>query len=125
MDDRALIARLRAGQPVWVRALGGSMWPAVRDGALVRVVPRPAAALAAGELCAYAGDGDRLVIHRVTAPLSNGVVRCRGDSLDTADPPVAADRILGLATVEGQRRLRLRLPRAGELRGLWRWLGRG
>jgi hypothetical protein len=123
VDDGDLIARLRAGRTAFVRVSGSSMWPAIRDGALLRVEPRPADALRRGDLGAFELQG-LVVVHRVVAPLEGGFVRLRGDAMEAEDPPVPVERILGVARLEQQRSLRLRLPRPSELRVLWRWLRR-
>lgn len=102
-----LIELLREAKPVRFTARGGSMWPAVRDGALVEVVPCAAESLAPGELAAYAGEGT-LVVHRVVAR-EGASLRLRGDAMNH-DDVVANDRVLGRARVIEHPPLRLRLP---------------
>lgn len=96
------------------------MWPTIRHGAWVKVIPCPASALQAGDLAAYAPDDSTLVVHRVLRPLHNGVITFCGDALDHEDPPIPAEQVLGRAIVEAQRPLTLRLPRGRELACLLR-----
>lgn len=116
---RVIVDRLREGAvTAWVLR-GSSMWPAVRDGARVEVTPVDPRALRVGELIAFAREGGGPVVHRVTAVAAEGL-RCRGDALAGDDGVVAWSDVLGRARVLGQRRLRVRWPRAGEVRALVR-----
>jgi len=126
--NRELIARLRAGRVVQLRAVGGSMWPTIRDGAILMIAPCAVAKIRVGQLVAYASDDGRLIVHRVVA-LGAGTILLRGDGLAKPDPPVADADVLGIATIEWQRPLTFRLPRREEarylLRAVWRRLTKG
>lgn len=84
---------LAAGRPLVLRAQGHSMWPAVRDGEEVTVLPLTAAPLAPGAI-ALVALGSRLVLHRIIATSASGLVT-KGDAVPHADPPVAARDLLG------------------------------
>src|SRR5689334_15269380 len=95
-----LIARLRAGREVRLCAVGGSMWPTIRDGAVLRIEPCPAARLRSGDLGAFVGPDGRLVVHRLVRTLTGGHLEFRGDGLDAPDAPVAPGDVLGVARIE-------------------------
>jgi len=98
------------------------MWPAIRDGAILTIEPCPAGACRRGDLAAYVSADQRLIVHRVIAPLSDGQLTFRGDGLELPDAPVPEREVLGKATIEWQRPFRLRAPRVRELRLLLRAL---
>ena len=118
LAERVIIDRLREGAPVRWTVRGGSMWPAIRDGATVSVTPGDVRSLRPGELVAFT-RGPRLVVHRVEAVGPAGL-RCRGDALSRGDGLVAWADVLGRAAVVDQRPLSLRWPRARELGALLR-----
>ncbi len=118
LAERVIIDRLREGAPARWTARGSSMWPAIRDGATVSVVPGEVRSLRAGEFVAFV-RGATLVVHRVVA-VSEGGLRCRGDALAREDGVVAWAEVLGRATVLTQPSLALRWPRPRELRALLR-----
>jgi len=111
---RALVALLRDGTPVEFVANGASMWPLIRGGAIVRVVPRDAADLRVGEVAAYETSRGSIVVHRIVERLGDGRIVFRGDGLAVPDPPISASAILGVVTVLRQRALTVRLPRMHE-----------
>lgn len=86
-------AQLGAGRPLATVAAGQSMWPLVRDGQRVTILPldRPP----------RVGDvvllelGRRLVLHRVVRQEGDAVVT-KGDAVAWADPPVTAASLLGV-----------------------------
>jgi len=117
-----LIRRLRAGSAVQLRAIGGSMWPSIRDGAVLLIEPRSGRPLRVGEI-ACAESESRLVMHRIVE-LHGDVVITRGDTLDNNDPPVANSDVLGVVTVISQRPFTARLPTANEVVYLARALRR-
>jgi len=123
---RMVIELLREGQRARFTARGGSMWPAVRDGALVEVTPCPAAALAPGEIGAYVGARG-LVVHRVVAREPGGL-RFRGDARAQDDGVVDDARVLGRARVVAAPPWRVSAPRPRHLVLVWRaarsWLRR-
>lgn len=103
-------------------ARGASMWPAVRDGALVRVTPCPMDLLRVGDLAAVDRRGE-LLVHRVISRSRDAVV-LRGDSMPAPDGSFDADRFLGRAEVVEQRPLRPGLPSRWHLVALFRWAAR-
>lgn len=88
---------------------GGSMWPAIRDGARVEVTPCTPDALRPGEIAAFARGG-QIVVHRVVERTDRGFV-FRGDALAGDDPWVSADAVLGRARVIDHPDWTPRLPR--------------
>jgi hypothetical protein len=110
-----VIARLRAGRRAQIRALGGSMWPTVRDGAVLLVQPVDPKTISLGDLAAFEDSEGHLKVHRVVARRPDHLV-VKGDGLDTADPPVPLGAVLGVAIVLWQRPFRPRLPSLRELR---------
>ncbi len=121
-----VIELLRDGQPARFVARGGSMWPAVRDGAVVEVTPCPADTLRPGELGAFVG-GHGPVVHRVVAREPGGV-RFRGDARPSDDGVIEDGRVLGRARVVRAAPWRWGVPRAIHARLAWRaartWLRR-
>ncbi len=104
-----LIDALRAGRTARFTVRGGSMWPAVRDGARVEVTPCTSDALRPGELAAFARDG-KIIVHRVVKRTDAGFA-FRGDALAGDDPPVSPDAVLGHARVIERPDWTPRLPR--------------
>ncbi len=102
-----LIELLREGQTVRFTARGGSMWPAVRDGALLEVTPCAATELLEGELGAFEGTVG-VVVHRVCA-VDESAVRFRGDAM-AADEVVPVGRVLGRGRVVSSPPWRLGVP---------------
>jgi hypothetical protein len=125
IDRSDLLGELLAkGRCATLRARGGSMWPAIRDGDVLTLAPLRggdqsrtaplhrrdeswAAPLRAGDVVALR-CGEALVVHRVVRCESGGVV-LRGDALPREDGAFAASAILGrvVAVRRGSRRLRL------------------
>ena len=114
-----LVGLLQAGQAVRFVARGASMWPAIRDGAVVDVTPCPPFALRPGDIGAYASSKGTIVVHRVAA-VSPTSLRFAGDSLGGPDEAVDARQVLGRVTIVVQPRLHLRWPSAWHLRLLLR-----
>lgn len=112
---RAIIASLRAGQPVRWTVRGASMWPAIPDGSEVEVTPCGADALRPGDLAAYA-RGDTVVVHRLVG-LRGDALRFRGDSLGREDAPVPRGDVLGRAALTRRAPLRWSRPRRAKLLG--------
>jgi len=109
-----VIELARAGQAVSFVARGGSMWPAVRSGAVVELTPCDPHTLAIGELAAYEREG-QVVLHRVEGRRGEGSLGFRGDCLPGRDGDVPLDRVLGRARVVRQGRLHLRWPTRSHL----------
>lgn len=108
MDDfRAWCEALASRGEAVLRARGGSMWPSVRDGALLRV---RAARPAAGDI-AVLKVGDALVCHRVLA-IGPRHVTVKGDALTRAETYRVPRDAQVLGRVVGGRR------RSGALIGL-------
>jgi phage repressor protein C with HTH and peptisase S24 domain len=116
--DRAelpdLFAELLAkGHRATLRARGGSMWPAIRDGDVLTLAPLRAGdeggppAVRPGDVVALR-CGEALVVHRVVRCEGGGVV-LRGDALPREDGAFAASAILGrvVAVRRGSQELRL------------------
>lgn len=107
--DSVLIALLRDGETVRFTARGSSMWPFVRDGATVEVVPCDPRSLRRGELVAFERAG-RLVVHRVSAVTAEGL-RCAGDARLRGDGLVRDADVRGRGRVREQPPLRVAVPR--------------
>jgi hypothetical protein len=113
---------LRKGQRVRYVARGGSMWPTIRDGALVEVVPCEASALRVGTIGAFEGS-DGIVVHRVIGCTSESIW-FRGDANGTPDGWIQRARVLGVVQVLRQGKLLgrgLRLKHAKGLVHAARW----
>lgn len=122
LPERVVIDALRGGERARVVVRGGSMWPAVRDGALVEVTPTPWTALSPGDLAAFTRR-DQLVVHRVVERTAHGL-RCQGDALPHDDGVVPHGDVLGRARVVSQPSLRVRVPTRDELLRLVRSVAR-
>ena len=83
---RGLLGR---GRSVRLIARGGSMWPWLRDGAVVRIDPR---APRRGEIAAAIHQGE-LILHRLVGE-SGGKLLLRGDALDGVER-VARGAVIG------------------------------
>lgn len=89
-----LAAQLLArGQPVELFVGGSSMWPLVRDGDRLRIVP--GRAVRVGALVAVFARG-HLVVHRIVARTADGYV-LKGDN-DGPPEPIRACDVLGVVT---------------------------
>lgn len=84
--------QLARGRPLRVRTQGHSMWPTLRDGALVQVDPLVGAPRV-GDLVLVATPS-RLVLHRVIRSDTRGIVT-KGDAAAADDGPVPREAILG------------------------------
>lgn len=92
-ETTALFAELLwRGLPVSLRARGGSMWPFLRDGDVLTVLPldRPARL---GEVLAVR-RGDELVVHRAVR-VRGRFAELQGDALSRSDGSFAAADLLG------------------------------
>ena len=120
----ALLCELLAeGTPVITAVRGGSMWPFIPDGAVVRIVPVTAAGVRVGEVIVRRRRDDSPVCHRLS--------RRRGDQVQTwgdaaADPdgwgPVTEviGRVVSIEGAGGPYPLVVRSP----LRMGWRYVKR-
>lgn len=113
---------LRGGQEVTFVARGGSMWPAVRDGAQLVIKPLKIDLLRVGDLAAVDRRGE-LVVHRVIARTPTEVT-LQGDAMPSPDGAFTAQSVLGVATVRAQPPLRAMIPTRWHLAALARWARR-
>jgi signal peptidase I len=98
--DEQIIALLKEGRSVAVRAAGLSMHPFLRPGDLVAIRPiENRERILPGELVLYEQEAGRWVVHRVIRVMGEGgaVVLAKGDALPCADPPVERERVAGKA----------------------------
>ncbi|MCX7009608.1 MAG: S24/S26 family peptidase [Kiritimatiellaeota bacterium] len=103
------------------RAHGRSMWPFIRDGDTVHVVPVVPEQLRRGDIVLFRTIGEALLAHRIVRLLrsTNGFTWVtRGDALLATDAPFAAHQLLGRVS------RRIRQGRSVRLDGGWRrWAG--
>jgi hypothetical protein len=112
-----LRARLRAGDPIDVRARGYSMWPRLTDGALVRVEPCSGRSVRVGDVVLFQHE-DRLVLHRVLR-LARSRVLLKGDACANTDGWVPHQSVLGrLRRRSGDRAMAQLAPHLGPAIGL-------
>jgi hypothetical protein len=87
---------MSVGAPVWIRATGVSMMPAIRPGTKVRLVPAGVHGVQRGDvLLAVLPDG-RAVLHRVRA-VSDESITLRGDACVMEDPPIVKRNVVARA----------------------------
>ncbi|MEI8259691.1 MAG: hypothetical protein WCJ30_28835 [Deltaproteobacteria bacterium] len=111
---RVLIQLLRDGHAVEYVALGGSMWPFIRGGSVVRVEPASADTLALGDVGAYDPGTDAIIVHRLRSREGRALV-FRGDAMLRDDAPVPTERVLGRAFVVSAPPWTIRLPKPRDL----------
>ncbi|HPS01300.1 MAG TPA: nucleotidyltransferase family protein, partial [Candidatus Sumerlaeota bacterium] len=105
---------LREGQPVCLIARGWSMWPVLRDGDRVEIVPVRPEDLQLGEIGAWvesspASESGGLVLHRLIRWERAGRIGIfQGDACPASDAPVAAERIVGRVSACWRRGKRVR-----------------
>ncbi|MCX6348122.1 MAG: signal peptidase I [Candidatus Aureabacteria bacterium] len=98
--DKHIIALLKEGRSVAVRATGLSMHPFLRPGDIVVIRPiKDRERILPGELVLYEQDGGRWVVHRVIRVMGEGgaVFLTKGDALPLPDQPVEKGRVAGKA----------------------------
>ena len=86
-------AQLDAGRTLRTRAAGHSMWPLLRDGDAVTVLPLGARPLAVGDVALVALSG-RLVLHRIIGVAFDHVTT-KGDAISAPDPAILRCDVLG------------------------------
>jgi signal peptidase len=99
---------LRDGRAIRFCAHGMSMRPTIQHGDLVTVEPIDASEIRRGNILLYR-DGDHVVAHRVVGLTASKRFLLCGDGVETPDPPVRPDQVLGrvVALERGGRLLRL------------------
>lgn len=107
-----LAAVLERGVPFRFTARGSSMHPFIKDADVITVTPLAGRALHVGQVVAYRGIAERLVVHRIVAIGAAGPTRrqrylIRGDNCSEADGCVLPEAVLGVVT---------RVERAGRAR---------
>ena len=101
LHDDLAIQSLRAGNPLRVRARGGSMLPFLRDGDVLLVRPVGGIGVRIGDVLCYEPPSGGLCLHRVVARGERGFVT-RGDALPyLEDVPEAT--VLGVVTARERR----------------------
>lgn len=105
----ALLRALPAGQRMWLRAGGRSLWPLVLDGDQLQVERGDEAGLQRGDIALVVNPAGQLVAHLVegTAPLVTV------SSVGVVDPP--SKEVLGRVVAVRRGALRLTLPRSAHL----------
>jgi hypothetical protein len=98
---------LARGVPFRFEARGYSMFPFIRDGDAVTIAPLRGRARF-GEVVAFAGPAEGLVVHRITARRP-GVYEIRGDYLRGPYDIVPLSSVLGAVTRVERRGRRVRL----------------
>jgi len=89
---------LATGKPVTTRVCGGSMQPAIPDGAVIRVVPARADELHVGEVVMVVNTCGKPVCHRLARKLRRDgqlLLQTRGDMTAKPDRPVPVSHLLG------------------------------
>jgi hypothetical protein len=105
-DDLAVNV-LRQGHPLRIKARGASMFPLLRDGDIVTVLPAASLDIRVGDVICYEGLPGRLMVHRVVGRAGDDVL-AKGDAvggLETVRPA----QLLGKITV---------IERSGKLKRL-------
>lgn len=102
---------LAAGRVLVTKVCGQSMWPLIRDGERVEVRPRSGPVEIGDVVLVMLGH--KLVLHRVVAIQSDGVVT-KGDAVGWCDPPSRLGEVLGVVDRKG--------PSRPVLRGGARWV---
>jgi len=80
-----------------LKARGGSMYPLIRDGELIEIIPLDPEKVRFGDIIMTVFGNERYVIHRVVR-LKRGekIFYTKGDSIDAVDPPAGPDEFLGI-----------------------------
>jgi len=98
-----LIERLRSGTPIRCRAVGGSMFPTIRSGDYVVIVPAGPGEVSIGDVVAIERGEARLVVHRLIRKTANGritflITKGDGSFRKDVDRPVSSRQLLGKVT---------------------------
>lgn len=105
-------------------ARGWSMYPMIKEGDVLEVMPVPWRKVRVGDVLFYR-SGERLLVHRVIGRCSDEPgdrIRARGDAFLQADPPICEQDMVGrVDAIYRPGRRRLRPIRQDQ--GIARWLG--
>jgi len=103
-----LAAWAKAGRCSRLAIHGRSMWPLLRTGDMV--VVRHGASLRPGDVVAYQQSEGGVTIHRLLRRQPAGSLVLAGDACQVADPPIAAELVIGkveaIDSSSGRRSLR-------------------
>jgi Peptidase S24-like len=91
--DATLRDLLASGHRARFRAMGDSMYPAIRNGDAVEIAPCELSDIRRGDIV-LASIARGLTLHRVVRISPEGVVM-RGDNAWRADPPFGSEELLG------------------------------
>jgi signal peptidase I len=97
---------LAAGNGARFRAAGDSMYPAIRDGELVGIVPCDVSRVRRGDIV-LAATTRGLTLHRIVRISSGGIIT-RGDNATCDDGIITSANLLGRATNRPTRNYRWR-----------------
>ena len=105
---------LEKGNDLRFRALGSSMFPSIKSGDVITVMPVESAAICVGDVIFYRRDG-RVYAHRLIRErrMDGGFLfTTRGDCLPFSDPPINPTQVFGkVVSIErGRRIIRLDTP---------------
>ncbi len=103
---------LSKGDMLRFRAHGGSMYPFIKNGDIIKVKPMEASAIRVGDVIFYRSVRGRLFAHRVIkvdAQHGRVALVTKGDSVSSADPLVHPKQVLGqvVAIRRGERTIKL------------------
>lgn len=80
-----------------LKARGGSMFPVIRDGEVIEIIPIDPETIRVGDIVMTVFNNERYVIHRVVRFLKKEcLIYTKGDSIDAVDPPAGSDEFLGI-----------------------------
>jgi hypothetical protein len=96
--DELAAELLRAGQPLRIKARGGSMLPFVRGGDVVIVAPTPPSAVSVGDVICYESPPGRLFLHRMIRRQGDRFLT-KGDALrfsESIDAPAVLGTVVAI-----------------------------
>ena len=97
---------MESGCPIWLRATGESMAPAIRHGTNVRLIPPQRCRPRRGDVVLARFPTGKLVLHRVEA-VNGRSLTLRGDNHVNRDPVIGGESVLGVVDlVESDGKLR-------------------
>ena len=116
--QETVAALLSEGHAARFRATGDSMYPTLRDGDALTVLPVHVDDLRRGDIV-LTQDGTRVTAHRIRS-LGAAIVT-RGDNSDEDDAPLAPSQVLGKVVAADRNGELVRLGR-GWVAGVRRWV---